>query len=323
MRFLIFNVGSETVKYSFYDNKNLKEKKTFCTNKSKDYQKIVREAVKKCNPSCIAHRVVHGGELSKPCFITAKIIKEIVKYSKFAPLHNPRELEVIKLSQKCAKHAKQIAVFDTSFFTELPDKAKTYALPTAISKKYGIKRYGFHGLNHEYIAKHFPDKNIVSCHLGAGCSVAAISKGKALDVSMGLTPLEGIMMVTRAGSIDPGIVLFLVEQFGLKKAKDILNNECGLYGLTGSRDVKKIVDRRGDVKNAQALDIFCYNIAKQVCAYKAALGYIDFVVFSGGIGEESEFIRNKICGYLPLKFGTAVVKANEEMIMLEKAMELL
>ncbi|MEM4152541.1 MAG: hypothetical protein QXK80_00250 [Candidatus Pacearchaeota archaeon] len=318
MKILIFNVGSETLKYSIYENKNLIKKETIYTRDFKIVKKILQEA----KPAFIVHRVVHGGEISKPCFINKNIIKEIEKYSKFAPLHNPYELEVIKLCKKYSK-VKQIAVFDTSFFVDLPEKVKIYALPMKIIKKYGIRRYGFHGLNHEYIAKKFPDKNIVSCHLGAGCSIAAISKGKALDISMGMTPLEGSIMVTRTGSIDPGIILWLVEEFGLKKTKELLNFKSGLYGLTGLKDVKKIVDTRGKEQNALALEVFCYNVAKIICSYQAALGNIDLIIFSGGIGEANKWIRNKICNYLPFKFAIAVVKANEEEIMLEKAIELI
>ncbi|MCX8194105.1 MAG: acetate kinase [Candidatus Pacearchaeota archaeon] len=318
MKILIFNVGSETLKYSVYENRNFLKKEIIYT---RDY-KIVKKILKEINPTCIIHRVVHGGELNQVRFIDKKVIKEIEKYSKFAPLHNPYELEVIKLCQKYSK-VKQIAVFDTSFFVDLPEKAKIYALPLKLLKKYKIRRYGFHGLNHEYIARKFPDKNIISCHLGSGCSIAAISKGKALDISMGMTPLEGSIMVTRSGSIDPGIVLWLVEEFGLKKAKEILNFKSGLYGLTGLRDVKKIVDTRAEEQNALALEAFCYNIAKIICSYQAALGNIDLIVFSGGIGEANEWIRNKICSYLPFKFAIAVIKANEEEIMLEKALELI
>ncbi len=326
-KILIFNVGSETLKYAFYKGRFI-EKKIFYTSFKKDeknkIEKLIKNLIEKFDPDYIAHRIVHGGDIKKTCFIIHSVIREIKKYEKFAPLHNPHELKVIELCQKYAKkQVKQIAVFDTAFFANLPKKTTTYALPLHLLKKYNIKHYGFHGINHHYIAQKFPNKSIISCHLGAGCSIAAIKDNKALDISMGFTPLEGVMMVTRAGSIDPGIILLFVEKFGLKNTKKILNESSGLYGLTGSKDVKKIVKQKNQKKNKDALELFCYNIAKQICAYQAALKKIDIIAFSGGIGEANSWIRKKICSYLPFKFKKAVVKADEEEIIFNELRKLL
>lgn len=318
MKILIFNVGSETIKYAFYKNDKLNEKKIVYTKKLG----IIEDILKKYAPDYIIHRVVHGGRIKKECFIDKKTIDEIEKFSKFAPLHNPRQLKVIKICQKY-NHSKNIVVFDTAFFSELPEKAKIYPIPLEISKKYKIQRYGFHGLSHEGVARKFLNKNIISCHLGSGCSICAIEEGKAVDISMGFTPLEGVMMITRSGSIDPGIILMLVKEFGLRETENILNHKSGFYGLTGIEDLRKVRDKKDEAKNKLAIEIFCYNIAKQICAYQAPLGRIDVVSFSGGIGESSEFIRNKICSYLPFKFKKEIIKTNEEELMIEKALKLI
>ncbi len=318
MKFLVFNVGSETIKYAIYENEKNIMKKIIYSKKIE----IIKEILKKIKPDYIIHRVVHGGEIEKECFTDKKIISEIENFSKFAPLHNPRQIETIKICQKY-NNCKNIAVFDTSFFSAIPEKAKIYPIPLEISKKFKIKRYGFHGLSHESTAIKFPDKNIISCHLGSGCSICAIKKGKAIDISMGLTPLEGTMMVTRAGSIDPGIILILIKKLGLKRTEEILNYKSGFYGLTGIEDLRKINNKKEEPKNKLAIDIFCYNVAKQICAYQAPLGKIDIVSFSGGIGESNEFIRDKICSYLPFNFKKEIIKTDEEKLMLEKAKKLI
>lgn len=318
MKFLVFNVGSETIKYAFYENEKFIEKKIIYSKKIE----IIKDILKKFKSDYIIHRVVHGGEIKKECFIDKKIISKIENFSKFAPLHNPRQIETIKICQKY-NSSRNIAVFDTSFFSTIPEKAKIYPIPVEISKKFKIKRYGFHGLSHESIAIKFPNKNIISCHLGSGCSVCAIKKGKALDISMGFTPLEGIMMVTRAGSIDPGIILMLVKEIGLKKTEEILNYKSGFYGLTGIEDLRKIKNRKNEPKNKLAIEIFCYSVAKQICSYQATLGKIDIVSFTGGIGEFNDFIRDKICSYLLFNFKKEIIKTDEEKLMLEKAKKLI
>jgi acetate kinase len=331
MRILVFNVGSETLKYALFENKKILNKRIFYIKK---YDKIVKNIIKKFKPDYIAHRVVHGGRISKTCFVDNNVLREIKRCSEFAPLHNPNEIKVIKLCEKYQREQKkqkqktktkkqknkQIAVFDTMFFSTLPEKVKIYPIPLDLTKKYKLIRYGFHGLNHKYISNLFPKSNVVSCHLGAGCSIVAIKKGKAIDVSMGLTPLEGVMMVTRSGTIDPGIILFLCKKLGIKKTEDILNKKSGFYGLTGTKDVEKITKNIANNKYKLALDIFCYNVAKQIIAYNVALGKINLIVFSGGIGEKSNFIRKKICKYLKnmKKIKIIVVKANEEKIIIDE-----
>ncbi|UZE94069.1 MAG: acetate kinase [Candidatus Pacearchaeota archaeon] len=325
-KILIFNIGSKTIKYAFYENNKVREKKIIYTRVNR---KIIEKIVGKFNPDIIVHRIVHGGPISKPCFITPSILKKIKKYSRFAPLHNPHEIRTIEICRKFG--IKQIGVFDTAFFSELPEKTKTYALPSKILKKYKIRRYGFHGINHQYVSeqilKQMRKKNlrIVTCHLGAGCSISAVLNGKAVDTSMGLTPLEGPCMVTRSGSIDPGIILFLIEKFSFRNVEKMLNKKSGLFALSGITDVEKIVARRRSKKYKLAFEFFCYNIAKYIASYTAALNGIDVLAFSGGIGEASKPVRQKVLSYLKFlpKFKVFVIKANEEEAIFKEALKLL
>lgn len=352
MKALVFNIGSETIKYAFYnleDSVKAKERKTIYikvgNRKLAEVIKKILSKFKLSSDDIIIHRIVHGGPLHKTCFLNRKVLKKIKKYSELAPLHNPYEIKVIELCMKNSK-SKQIGVFDTAFFSELPEKARIYALPEKLIKKYNIIRYGFHGINHKYISEEVSritnKKNIkiISCHLGAGCSLAAISNGKAVDTSMGLTPLEGPFMVTRSGSIDPGIITFLEKKENLnpKQIEKILNEKSGFFGLTKTRDIEKIVKLRNLRKNKKtsnygtnysiAFEAFCYTIAKYIASYTIALGGLDALVFSGGIGESSKPIRKRILNYLKflknkLKFKTYIIKANEEQMMIKETLKLI
>ncbi len=323
IKYLLFNIGSRTIKYSFFEGDKLQKKEIIYT---KDFL-VIKKLLNEFSPNYILHRVVHGGDIKKECFIDKKIINKIKEFSKFAPLHNPRQAEAIEFCEKIKNQEKlsfkQIAIFDTSFFSNIPDKARIYPIPIELTKKYEIYRYGFHGLSHENNALNFLNKNIISCHLGSGCSISPIAKGRALDISMGLTPMEGVMMATRSGSIDPGIILFLAEEFGIEETKKILNNCSGFFGLTKKEDVKEVYDKRYEKENKLALEIFCYNVAKQICSYFASMSKVDYIVFSGGIGEKNSWIVNKICSQIPFKFNKKIVQTDEEKIMLNKAIKLI
>jgi acetate kinase len=274
----------------------------------------------------IAHRVVHGGEkYSKPVKLDSKTIKEIAKLSPLAPLHNPVNLEGIKACKKFMPKVPQVAVFDTAFYSTLKPKTYLYAIPYELYKNNHIRRYGFHGTNHKYVTekaiKILNKKNakIISCHLGNGSSITASLNGKAVDTSMGFTPLEGVPMGTRCGSIDPAIVLKIQElrKLSPQKTKDFLNNECGLKALSrGFSDMRDIYHRSlKKEKNALlAMEIFSYQIAKYVGAYTASLNGLDALIFTGGIGENAFYIRKQVCEYLkylPSK-KVLVIKADEE-----------
>lgn len=248
---LVFNVGSSSIKYSLFENSKLIKSGEYEELKTKeDYKKSVEKIFRNLNDKkvdFIVHRIVHGGNLKKSCKINEEIKKNIKKFSQFAPLHNPRQLMVINLCEYYKR--PQYAVFDTLFFSEIPDVAKTYALPMNITKKYNIRKYGFHGLSHKSVSRGLKGKTI-TCHLGAGVSISAILNGKAVDTSMGLTTLEGVMMSTRSGTIDPGIIFFLEkEKYNTEK---LLTEESGLKGISGYSDFREIRKRMKKKQRMQA-----------------------------------------------------------------------
>jgi len=295
----------------------------------KNHTEAIKFALKKLpvkEIAFVAHRVVHGGEkYSKPVNLNDKTIKEIAKLSSLAPLHNPINLEGILACKKLLPGAPQVAVFDTAFYSTLSPKAYLYAIPHDLYEKHHIRRYGFHGTNHKYVTekaiKMLKKKNakIISCHLGNGSSITASLGGKAVDTSMGFTPLEGIPMGTRCGSIDPAVVIKIQElkKLSPQKTKDFLNNECGLKALShGFSDMRDIYHRslKKDKNAIQAMEIFSYQIAKHIGAYAASLNGLDALIFTGGIGENAFYIRKKVCEYLKhlKRFHVFVIKANEE-----------
>lgn len=255
----------------------------------------------------VAHRVVHGGEFySKATLVDEQVIRRLQSLIPLAPLHNPANIAGIKAVMEQSKTLVQVAVFDTAFHQSMPDKAYRYALPKQLYEEDRIRRYGFHGSSHAYIlkatAKHLKkevtDLNIISLHLGNGASACAIKNGKSVDTSMGMTPLEGLVMGSRSGDIDPSIIFYLHEHKGysLEKIDHILNHESGLTGLCGENDMRIIVQKaQTDEDYRLALDIFVYRIKKYIGAYIAILGKVDAIVFTGGIGEHASYIREKVC----------------------------
>jgi len=316
-RILVFNVGSSSVKYSLFEGEEILKSGNYeKLKKEEDYKKAVKDIfikidVKKVN--VIAHRVVHGGNLKKPSRITGNVKRIIKEFSKFAPLHNPKQLKIIQL---CERHNKpQYAVFDTMFFSNIPEVAKTYSIPKNLTKRYSIRRYGFHGLSHEYVSEGLKGKTI-TCHLGSGSSISAIKNGNAIDTSMGLTPLEGIMMCTRSGDIDPGIILFLQEKG--YNVKDILMNKSGLKGITGYSDFRNIRQKMNKNKDCKlAYDLFIYSIIKKIGSYIAVLNGLDNLVFTAKIGENVPKLREEICEalkFLNIDIDKKKNKLNSEII---------
>lgn len=319
MKILVLNCGSSSIKYKLFENGNslaggLIEKIGEKGSKIKTYKHGIDLMVKQLIESgkiktineigAVGHRVVHGGMLSKSCVIDKKVIEIIKKFSPLAPLHNPVNLKGIVEMQKVLPKVKHVAVFDTAFHQTMPEKAFVYALPYEYYKKHGIRRYGFHGTSHKYVSqraseilgKRFEDLNIITCHLGAGCSMAAVQKGKVIDTSMGYTPLEGLVMGTRAGDIDAGVLIHLQEKFKMKPPQidDLLNKKSGLFGLTGiAKDMRVAREgyEKGDKRCKLAVEIFCYRLKKYIGAYAAALGNVDAIVFTAGIGENVPIIR--------------------------------
>ncbi len=258
--------------------------------------------------SAVGHRVVHGGEeFSGSVKITEEVIEKMEEVSDLAPLHNPPNLAGIRVCRELMPETPQIGVFDTSFHQSMPEHAYIYALPYEYYKKYGIRRYGFHGTSHRYVAqraadmagKDLEDMNIITCHLGNGASVAAVKNGKSVDTSMGLTPLEGLVMGTRCGDLDPAIVPFLQKREDLSpdEIDSIMNKESGLLGLSGisndSRDIEEAASE-GDKRAQLARDVFAYRVKKYIGAYTAAMGGVDAIVFTAGIGENAVGLREEM-----------------------------
>lgn len=330
---LVLNTGSSSIKFSlFKDSVKIFSGKierigkqdaiiSYNNNNStkpiKDFKSAINSILKildenKLNFDFIAHRIVHGGDLNKPSLIDKKVEAIIEKFSEFAPLHNPPELEVIKICKKFKK--RQYAVFDTSFFASLPEKAKFYPIPYEIAKKHNIKKYGFHGISHKYVTGNIPGKTI-SLHLGSGCSISAVENNSPLDTSMGLTPLEGLMMGTRAGDIDPGVVIYLQKKkYDVNK---ILNFESGLKAFSNDNDFRYFLNNLDKPNIKLGFDIFIYRIIKYLGAYSAALNGLDNIIFTGTIGENSYIARQEICKnlkYLGVDIDENKNKENNEVI---------
>ena len=267
----------------------------------------------------IGHRVVHGGEkFTKLVIITDEVIKGIEDCAALAPLHNPAHLIGFRAAQSAFPTLPQVAVFDTAFHQTMPEKAYLYALPYKLYRENNIRRYGMHGTSHLFITreaasllgKKVEETNIINCHLGNGASVCAIKDGKSVDTSMGMTPLEGLVMGTRSGDIDPSIIQHLVTQcnYTLAEVNSMLNNESGLLGVSEiSSDCRAIEDgyAEGQVGAVRAMELSCYRLAKYIASYAAALGRIDAIVFTGGIGENSDVIRALVLNQLSI-FGIEV-----------------
>lgn len=261
--------------------------------------------------ACIGHRVVHGGELfHEPALITPEVIKQITGVIPLAPLHNPANLLGMEESLRLMGDVPQVAVFDTAFHQSLPDYAYRYPLPAALYADQGVRRYGFHGTSHGYVAKQaaeflgkpLRELNLITLHLGNGASATAIEKGRSVDTSMGMTPLEGLMMGSRCGDIDPALHFYLSRSLGLSMGaiENLLNKDSGCKGICGENDMRGIhaMADAGDPGAKLALAMYAYRVKKYIGAYFAVLGRVDAVVFTGGIGENDAWLRQQCCDRL-------------------------
>jgi len=260
----------------------------------------------------VGHRVVHGGErFSAPAILDEEVVRAIQDCVPLAPLHNPHNLSGYFASRELLPRAAQVAVFDTAFHQTLPAYAYTYALPHELCARYRVRRYGFHGTSHRWMAERFAALHrqspaafrLITCHLGNGCSMCAIAGGRSVDTSMGMTPLEGLVMGTRAGDVDAAAVLRLMQwqQLSPERMDALLNKDSGLYGLSGiSNDMRTLLDleAQGDERARLAIEVFCYRIRKYIVAYYAVLNGADAVIFTGGIGENAPAIRARTCASL-------------------------
>lgn len=294
--------------------------------------------------SGIGHRVVHGGEeFKESILLNQRVIRSIEKYSELAPLHNPPSLSGIRACAEILRGIPQIAVFDTSFHQTMPQEAFLYGLPFKYYTKYGIRRYGFHGTSHRFVSEEAarilkkPAKKLklITCHLGNGCSMAAVSGGKSIDTSMGFTPLEGLLMGTRSGDLDPAAVLYILkkENMSFTQVNDLMNKESGLLGVSGvsndMRDVLKGAKGRGAKAERckAAIEIFIYRIKKYIGAYQAAMGGLDAVIFTAGVGENNPWIMKRISreleGVVSGKTNFLVIPTNEELLIARDTYEII
>ena len=262
--------------------------------------------------NAVGHRVVHGGErFTDSMLINSDVIAGIEACCEIAPLHNPPNLHGIHACMELMPEVPQVAVFDTAFHQTMPKTAFLYGLPYEMYVKYGLRRYGFHGTSHRYVAQraaemmgeHMSDLRIITCHLGNGASLTAIKYGKSVDTSMGYTPLEGLIMGTRSGEIDPAIIPFLMEKENMdaQQIDNLLNRQSGILGISGvSSDFRDLeaAANDGDERSQLAIDIFAYKVRKYIGGYVAAMGGVDAIVFTAGLGENSPFMREKICNGL-------------------------
>ena len=273
------------------------------------------------------HRIVHGGEkFASSAIITDEMIKAVEECNDLAPLHNPANLIGIRVCSELMPNVPQVGVFDTAFHQTMPAKAYLYGLPIEYYKNYKVRRYGFHGTSHSFVSKRAVEflgldkdnSKVIVCHLGNGSSISAVQNGKCVDTTMGLTPLEGVVMGTRSGSIDPAIVEYIAkkENLDLAGVMNVLNKKSGLQGMSGvSSDMRDLraaaAEGNEDAKNA--IEVLCYGIAKYVGGYVAAMNGVDAIVFTAGIGENVGMIREKVCSYLGFLGVTIDAKANEAM----------
>ena len=261
----------------------------------------------------VGHRLVHGGEkFASSVVITDEVKKAVEECNDLAPLHNPANLIGVAACEKLMPGTPMVAVFDTAFHQTMPEKAYMYGLPYEYYEKYKVRRYGFHGTSHSFVSKRaaevmgksYDEVKTIVCHLGNGSSVSAVLNGKCVDTSMGLTPLEGLIMGTRSGDIDPAIMEFIAkkENLDIEGVMEVLNKKSGVFGISGglSSDFRDLTDamNAGDKKAKIAMDVFSYRVAKYIGSYAAAMNGVDDIVFTAGIGENDDYVREEVCKYL-------------------------
>lgn len=278
--------------------------------------------------AAVAHRLVHGGpKFVDPTRLDGAVLDEVEQLNRLAPLHNPPALLAVRRARAVLPDVPHFAVFDTAFHATLPDFAREYALPADVRERYGIRRFGFHGINHEHVAHtvaawlriDLKQLRIISCHLGNGASVTAIAQGRSVETSMGMTPLEGLIMGTRAGDVDPGVLLQLAHAGDIDpdQLDDLLNQRSGLKGLTGTNDLREIQRRAssGDSDCELAIAMYVHRIRKYIGAYVAAMGGVDVIAFTGGVGEHSALVRRGCLERLEF-FGATFDAARNESVKL-------
>ncbi len=347
MKVLVLNCGSSSIKYKLYDMNGQKElasggiekiglpdsflkftlsdgSKQVITQEIKEHTAGIELILKTLTDAkygaiksldqidAVGHRVVHGGDkFCSSVVINQEVIDKIEECVDLAPLHNPANLKGIFAIQKILPKVPQVAVFDTSFHQTMPSYAYIYALPYDYYEKYGVRRYGFHGTSHRYVAKRgceflgldLENSRIITAHIGNGGSITAIKNGKSIDTSMGMTPVEGLMMGSRSGSVDPGVLTYLMDKENLstQQINDIINKKSGLVGVSGvssdMRDIENAIEQ-GNERARLAMDMYFYYILKYISGYIAVLGGVDAIIFTGGVGENQPIMRQYVCDSL-------------------------
>lgn len=298
---IVVNAGSATLKLAVFEGRIKKASGLYDIRDPSDYERVLREFLKGKNPSRFVHRMVHGGVLfRKPTKVNKRVLTKLESLDSLAPLHNPVARMAVNACIDAFPKVPHYLVFDTYFHRTIPELHYRYAVPDK-----EVRRYGFHGIVCYSVLEQLKDlgllkRRTILCHLGSGCSITAVKNGLSTDTSMGMTPLEGLIMGTRAGDLDPGLVLHLVKKYGEQKVFEMLSRESGLKALTGQSDMRAILKRveKKDPKALFAIDLFCLKAAKVIASCIVSLQGFDLLVFSGGIGEHSPLIRQKICDAL-------------------------
>ena len=345
MRILVINSGSSSIKYKLFvmPGKRVISKgviehigeKGSLVHDHYSGLKIILASVREVG--VVGHRVVHGGEkFKKPALINEAVLRKIRQCCSIAPLHNPANLAGIIACKKLLPRIRQVAVFDTAFHHTLPDYAYIYGLPFAYYKDFSVRKYGFHGTSHEYVAREAGRRlkrplnklKIITCHLGNGCSITAVKQGRSIDTSMGFTPLEGLIMGTRCGDIDPALVSFIMQKksFDAGKVEDMLNKKSGLLGISGISNDMRILEQlraKGHKRALLAIEVFAYRIRKYIGAYTAIMGGLDALVFTAGIGENQANVRKRICrglfAHLKKRPRVLIIPTDEELMIARQA----
>lgn len=352
---LAVNPGSTSVKYKLFDESlqevlsgHIENNKGKFVSKLKKYgqkyqweiteaqykqpDKIIAKEIDGFTIKKIGFRIVHGGEkYIKPTKLTPQVVTDLEELNDLAPLHNPPALKVIKLFMRRFQSASMFGFFDTAFHSTMQPEQFLYSLPYDFYKKYKIRKYGFHGISHEYIynqLKKVEKKHarIISCHLGGGASITAIKKGISFDTSMGFTPLEGLTMATRSGDLDSGVIFYLSEKrlYSVQEIKTITNHYSGMLGVSGiTSDMRKLLelDQKGNKRASLAIDIYVYDILRYIGAYIVALGGLDILTFSGGVGSGSDILRERICAGLSA-YNIKISRVNKGKINVEKNLKI-
>jgi len=349
MRILVINSGSSSIKYKLF---SMPAQRVISEGRIEhigepgaavaDHYTGLKSILSKVDGvSAVGHRVVHGAEkFKKPVLVDDSVIRDIKQCCAIAPLHNPANLAGINVCRKLLKDVKQVAVFDTAFHQSIPPHAYIYGLPYEYYNRFCIRKYGFHGTSHEYVSheaarilkKPIQKLKIITCHLGNGCSIAAVHAGKSIDTSMGFTPLEGLVMGTRCGDIDPALVTYLMKKLktDIQGMEQVLNKASGLKGVSGLSNDMRVLEtkaKKGNNRAKLAIDIFEYRIRKYIGSYAAVMGGVDALVFTASIGEHQSGIRRRVCkglfNYLKKAPRVMVIPTNEELMIARQTYKLI